>query len=485
VLDVGCGPGAFAVECAKRGALVDAVDINPQMLYVADLAAKKAGVENKIKFQHASATDLEADRGAFDLVVFSLSMSELREVEQWVAMNSAFDFLKPGGRLVVADEVVPQAFAPKMWYHLRRLPLLAITYLITRTTTRPIREMEERFRACGFEVERTEAYERGSLKLFVGRRMEQRPAPGVLSPDTLPRWIETLGKIYSYLTLAFKDVPMRTGLYKFGNPTKESPVLVTANYLLTFTSVKKHLQGLDCYLLVVDTRGINVWCSAGKGNFSAEEIYASLRATRAEDITETRKLILPKLSANGVRYRDVERLSGWKAVFGPVYARDIPEYMANGFAESERMKRVRFELADRLWVGPPFALFVAFWFLLPLLVFHSLYSPAIPAIALAAGLIFPAVFYILPTYQFFKKGLVLGLAGAAGAGLFLLAAGVPAKDIVQWALIIVGVTIFVAMDFSGMSPVSNYSKIKEEYYVVLPLLGLIVVSYIAVSFLWR
>ena len=96
VLDVGCGPGTFTVECAKKGATVEAADVNPQMLFTADLAAKNAGVEDRITLMHASATELKLDHGAFDLVVFSLSLSELREVEQWVAMLSAFDFLKPG-----------------------------------------------------------------------------------------------------------------------------------------------------------------------------------------------------------------------------------------------------------------------------------------------------------------------------------------------------------------------------------------------------
>jgi len=128
---------------------------------------------------------------------------------------------------------------------------------------------------------------------------------------------------------------------------------------------------------------------------------------------------------------------------------------------------------------------VTFWFLVPLLIFRHLYSPVIPALALAVGFVFPAAFHLLPTNRFFKKGLVLGLIGAAVAAAFLLATGAPAKEMIQWALIIVGMTVFVAMDFSGMSAVSNYSRIKEEYYVVVPLLGIIIVGYVAVSFLWR
>jgi multisubunit Na+/H+ antiporter MnhC subunit len=128
---------------------------------------------------------------------------------------------------------------------------------------------------------------------------------------------------------------------------------------------------------------------------------------------------------------------------------------------------------------------VAFWFALPLVFFHNLYSPMIPAVALAAGLIVPAAFNLLPTDKFFKKALVLGLVGTAVAAILLLSAGGSLKEVFQWGLIIIGITLFVAMDFSGMSAVSNYSKIKQEYYVVVPLLGLIVISYIAMSFLWR
>ena len=485
VLDVGCGPGTFSIECARRGASVEAVDVNPQMLYTADLAAGKAGVKDRVNCQEMTATELDFEPGSFDAIVFSLSMSELREVEQMVAMNTAFDLLKPNGKLIVADEVVPKSPGARFWYHLRRSVLYLITMVIARAVTQPVREIEHKFTASGFDIERDETYERGSLKLIVGRRMTEKPAPELLPAYRLPAWEEVLGEVYGYLTLVFRPCPIQTGLYKIGNPTKDSPVLVTANFILTFTSVRKHLRGLDCYLLVIDSCGINVWCAAGKGNFSAEEIAYAIRATRIGDVVDTRKLILPKLSANGVRYREIKKLTGWDAAFGPVYARDIPEYLRNGDVLSENMKRVEFTLSERLWVAIPFSGFIAFWFVLPLLVFPNLYSHLLPALAFAAGIIFPAAFYILPTDRFFKKGLVLGLAGALAAAVFLIAGGAPARDIIMWALTIVGMTVFIAMDFSGMSPVSNYSKIKEEYYVVVPLLGIIVGTVLAMRLFWR
>ncbi|GAB4344230.1 MAG: hypothetical protein Kow0099_23460 [Candidatus Abyssubacteria bacterium] len=485
ILDVGCGPGTFAVECAKRGAFVEAVDVNPQMLFVADLAAKEAGVQERVRWQHASATKIDAQPGTFDIVVFSLCLSEMREVEQSAALNCAWEFLKPGGTLVVCDEVVPETLPGRTWYHLRRIPLLGITYLLTRTKTSPVQKMETKLEASGFEPRHERTYEHDSLKLIVSDRNGEWSAPAPLSPDRLPRWRELLGVIFSYLTLPFKSVPIKPGLYRFGNPGRRAPVFVSANYLLTFFLVRRHLRALDCYLLVIDTRGINVWCAASEGTFSAEEVRIGLRAARAEDIVETRTLILPKLSSSGVRYRDVKALTGWQAVFGPVYARDIPEYIGNGQVNSERMKRVRFGFAERLWTAPPFALFVAFWFVLPLLLFHNLYSLMIPGIAFAAGIAFPLAFPLLPTDRFFKKSLVLGFFGAGLSSIHLLAAGASARSIVLRGLVIVGMTLFVGMDYSGMSAVSNYSKIKEEYYVAAPLLALIVIAGLAVRFLWR
>jgi CO dehydrogenase/acetyl-CoA synthase gamma subunit (corrinoid Fe-S protein) len=62
------------------------------------------------------------------------------------------------------------------------------------------------------------------------------------------------------------------GLYAIGKPDSTSPVLVSANYKLTFDTVRKNLNAFDCWLLILDTKGVNVWCAAGKGTFSTDEL---------------------------------------------------------------------------------------------------------------------------------------------------------------------------------------------------------------------
>ena len=105
------------------------------------------------------------------------------------------------------------------------------------------------------------------------------------------------------------------GLYAVGAPSLESPVLVTANYKLTFDKVRAECQGLDAWILVLDTRGVNVWCAAGKGTFSTRELEQRLLAVRLDQVVSHRTLILPQLGATGVfrseraeRYRLADHL---------------------------------------------------------------------------------------------------------------------------------------------------------------------------------
>ncbi len=69
------------------------------------------------------------------------------------------------------------------------------------------------------------------------------------------------------------------GLYRLGNPTGESPVFASANYTLSFDALRSALAGYDAYILVLDTKGINVWCAAGKGTFGTDELVSRIGTT--------------------------------------------------------------------------------------------------------------------------------------------------------------------------------------------------------------
>jgi NAD-dependent dihydropyrimidine dehydrogenase PreA subunit len=149
--------------------------------------------------------------------------------------------------------------------------------------------------------------------------------------------------------------PAKSGLIRVGHPGRDAPVLVTCNYDLTVRRVVRALRGLDAYLLVAPTKGINVWCGAAGGYFTAHQVISILRTSGIGDLVDHRRLILPQLSATGVERKLVEQRTGWRVVFGPVYASDIPAYLASG-RKTEAMRQVRFPLSARLEMAAVWAL---------------------------------------------------------------------------------------------------------------------------------
>jgi len=143
------------------------------------------------------------------------------------------------------------------------------------------------------------------------------------------------------------------GLYRIGDPAADSPVFVTANYTLSFDALREALVGIDGYILVLNTFGINVWCAAGKGTFGTEELVRRIEETGLKDIVRHRRLILPQLGAAGVSAHEVKKLVHFKVEYGPVRAADLPAYLHNGQQATPKMRRVRFGLSDRLAGQPP------------------------------------------------------------------------------------------------------------------------------------
>ena len=110
---------------------------------------------------------------------------------------------------------------------------------------------------------------------------------------------------------------------------RSSPVFVTANYTLSFDALRSSLPGIDGYILVLDTHGINVWCAAGKGTFGTDELVRRIEATGLSDVVSHRRLILPQLGAPGVQAHEVRRRTGFRVEYGPVRAADLPAYLAS------------------------------------------------------------------------------------------------------------------------------------------------------------
>ncbi len=287
-----------------------------------------------------------------------------------------------------------------------------------------------------------------------------------------------------------EDYRVEPGLYAVGAPTEASPVLVTANYKLTFDQLRSSLGELDAWLLVVDTRGINVWCAAGKGTFCADEVARMVGETRLGEVVAHRRLILPQLAGPGVAAHRVKELCGFRVTFGPVRAADVPEYLAAGMKADAQMRNVTFDLRDRAVVVPE-VLSVA-WDRRMLLAYAGILAvsaigrdgvsprrglrdgtPVIGAAwlaLLAGGAVTPLSLPWLPGRAFALKGAIAGgvLAAAAGATL-----GRRLSPTAKLALL-AGVTAassYTAMDFTGSSTITSPSGVELEMRKALPWQG--------------
>ncbi len=267
------------------------------------------------------------------------------------------------------------------------------------------------------------------------------------------------------------------GLYLLGKPNEQSPVFVSANYTLSFDALRSSLKGIDAYILVIDTQGVNVWCAAGEGTFGTEEIVSKIQSTHLTDVVSHRKLILPQLGASGVNSFEVEKQSGFKVEYGPVRASDLPQYLKTGKATPE-MRQVKYALKDRLALIPV-ELRIA---VLPLIIGAAvlyLLGGLLPAlagvIAVLAGItLFPALLPWIPTRDFSSKGFILGILLALP---FAAAAFSGSPDAAVWLRIVNGLayvflmtpmTAYLALNFTGSSTFTSRTGVKKEIFRYVP-----------------
>ncbi len=261
---------------------------------------------------------------------------------------------------------------------------------------------------------------------------------------------------------------VKPGLYALGSPAADSPVFASANYKLSFDALRTNLNGLNAWLLVLDTKGINVWCAAGKGTFGTLELARVISETGLEKKVSHRNIILPQLGAPGVSAHKVKARTGFSVVYGPVRAEDLPEYLRLGRATPE-MRRVRFDFSDRMILAP--VQLVNFGrYMLPaaallyLLGFRA--DAAYTAGALfAGGALVPALLPWLPGRSFAVKGAAAGLLVAA---LIALARQQSAVQFAARALIYASAASFIGLDFTGASTYTSLSGVKKEMRLAMP-----------------
>jgi len=311
------------------------------------------------------------------------------------------------------------------------------------------------------------------------------PAGDVPLVSTRLSFADRAGTLRMRLGFGRTTYAIPPGLYGVNRPNAQSPVYVTANYKMSFDRVRQALDGLDGWILVLDTRGINVWCAAGKGTFGTEELVRRIESSGLAGVVSHRKLILPQLGAPGVAAHEITKRTKFHVVYGPVRAEDILEFMRAGMKTTPAMRKVRFELKDRLILTPvelsgvvrhwAFLVFLGLWILslLGMRVF-SVDFPAILASVLVGAVLVPALLPYIPGRAFAWKGWLLGFllvaVICASKGLPSTAAGWAAT--ISYFLVLPAISGFLAMNFTGSSPITSLSGVVKEMRTAVPLIAL-------------
>jgi len=304
---------------------------------------------------------------------------------------------------------------------------------------------------------------------------------GIRNVPTDLRFEDRVGALKVRLGIGRNNYKVPPGLYSVGAPDGSSPVLVSANYKLTFDSLRKELGGLDCYILILDTKGINVWCAAGKGTFGTDELVNRIAKTGLADVVSHRQLILPQLGAPGICAHEVKRRSGFGVIFGPVRAADIKAFLAAGMEATEEMRTVKFTMRDRT-VLTPMEFIPAMK--LSMLVFGSLFLANLVAsepfgikdvcvymgAVIMGTVVTPMLLPFIPVRAFSLKGWILGAIWTLYA---VWSFGWLHNDIIAAAgylFLLPSLSAFFAMNFTGASTYTSFSGVIKEMKRAVPII---------------
>ncbi|MFH1242868.1 MAG: mercury methylation corrinoid protein HgcA, partial [Pseudomonadota bacterium] len=286
-------------------------------------------------------------------------------------------------------------------------------------------------------------------------------------------WADRIGTFKARWGIGRMHYTVEPGLYALGSPDGKAPVAVTANYKMSFDRLRRFMPGRDLWILVLDTKGINVWCAAGKGTFGTMELVQRIASNVLSRIVSHRQLILPQLAGPGVAAHLVQKLSGFKVIYGPIRAEDLTTFLDNGLKASPEMRIKTFTTWERGVLIPVelvSALKAALIVIPILLILSAFLGPAgfrsnllnqglfaVPAVlsAILAGAVATPLFLPwLPGRAFSVKGLGLGLVAAMLLLIFRwhdLATLAARMEMVAWFLLVPAATTYLSMNFTGCS----------------------------------
>lgn len=337
-----------------------------------------------------------------------------------------------------------------------------------------------------FDGGRGKAPGAGETKKGMTMDSKYSPSPSAAKTGSEWTWGDWLGQIRCRLGSGRMNYRVEPGLYRLGDPDKSSDVFVSANYKLSFDVLRRALGGMNAWILVLDTKGVNVWCAAGEGTFGTDELVKRIIEADLSNVVAHKKIVVPQLGAPGVAAHLVKQHTGFKVLFGPVRAEDIPAYVAAGREATSEMRTVRFPLSDRLVltpmeiipslkVYPAFALaaFIFFGLGRDGIVFQNGWIDGRPFLILgllaifAGALLTPALLDVLPSRSFAVKGWLAGVAVVAASRFAGVAGHGPRLDGFSFLFFPLA-SSYIALQFTGSTVFTGMSGVKKELKYAVP-----------------
>ena len=276
------------------------------------------------------------------------------------------------------------------------------------------------------------------------------------------------------------------GLYAVGTPNENSDVYVSCNFKLSFDILRRALHGFNAWILVLDTKGINVWCAAGKGTFGTKELVFRIKEHQLEKVVNHKKIIVPQLGATGVSAHKVKEEAGFRVIYGTVKADDIPAFVKNGYKATPEMRKINFNLWERMKLIPVELFYAKNYLILVPAIFFILagLNPSgfsvdyswtnggravinLCAAYLSGCVLTPMLLPVIPFKRFSLKGLVIGWLMSI-LMLYFNFLGTSIIEVVSWFLIIGVISSFMAMNFTGTSTFTSLSGVQKEMKISLP-----------------
>lgn len=298
-------------------------------------------------------------------------------------------------------------------------------------------------------------------------------------------WQDRLGAVKVRWGIGRDNYRVNPGLYKIGNPGSQSDVFISANYKLSFDALRKNLADIDAWILVIDTKGVNVWCAAGKGTFATDNLVKSIKNSSLENIVKHRRVIVPQLGATGVAAHLVRAQTGFKVIYGPVRAEDIKAFIDADYKASAKMRSVNFSMLERAKLIPvdmmqgkvkllitALGLFILSGLDKQGLLFDKMLQTGfIPVInitgAYLAGVVLaPLLLPYVPLRAFSAKGAFWGIVIT-----FVISHFYPVSllQTIAFGFMNVSVASFMTMNFTGSSTYTSLSGVKKEMKIAVPL----------------